>query len=233
MTRCSTDAGFKLLAQAQAAARSGNGTAMIEALMASGFLDGLVRKLSFTYPDLDRADVDDVVAAAAGDAFEAIRQGRAITQLGGFISRAASNRANDKWENDYLPRRSAQDLPEGSTEDELDDCDRSRADDLADHRRDEAVRLARQLLPNVGQGQILDVMTMVIDAVAVRDTDFCPEVVANVLAISQGSARKLMSRGLERLRRAAVAAGIELPDEIPIHPDRNDATEASEESTDD
>lgn len=225
--------GLKLLAQAQAAARRGDAPGMIAALMASGFLDGLVRKIEYAYSGLDRSDVEDAVAAAAGDAFDAVRSGRAVTQLGGFISRAATNRAIDKWERDYVPRCSADNLPEGSTEDGLDDEERARADALADHRRDEAIRLARHLLPKVGQGQVLDVMTMVIDAVAKRDTDFSPEVVADVLGITQDSARKLMSRGLDRLRRAAIAEGIELPDEIPAHPDNNNADEASEEILDD
>lgn len=225
--------GFKLLAQAQAAARRGDAAGMIEALMASGFLDGLVRKIEFAYSGLDRSDVEDAVAAAAGDAFDAIRSGRAVTQIGGFLNRAATNRAIDRWERDYVPRRSVDNLAEGSTDDGLDDEERSRADALADHRRDEAIRLARRLLPKVGQGQVLDVMTMVIDAVAARDTDFSPEVVADVLGITQDSARKLMSRGLDRLRRAAIAEGIELPDEIPTHPDSNDVDQASKEVLDD
>lgn len=226
-------AGMALLAKAQAAARAGDAASMAEALMGSGFLDGLVRQIGFAYPGLDRADVEDVVASAAGDAFEAVRSGRAVTQLGGFLSRAARNRATDKWEQEYRPRQSAEHLPEGTTEDGLNDDARAHADALADHRLDEAVRLARRLLPKVGQGQVLDVTTMVIDAVAARDTDFSPEVVADVLGITKDSARKLMSRGLDRLRRAARAEGIELPDELPIHPVPNTALALEEETADD
>ena len=81
-------------------------------------------------------------------------------------------------------------------------------------RRHEALRLAREMLPRIGTGQIVDVMELLIDAAEHGVPDLPAVSIAETLAISEAAARTLMSRGLARLRREAEKAGVQFPEEI-------------------
>ena len=75
--------------------------------------------------------------------------------------------------------------------------------------------MARELIPRIGDGQIVDVMELVIDAAAQRLPDLPAASIGESLGISEGAARKLVSRGLKRLRREAERAGVTMPTDIP------------------
>jgi len=154
---------------------------MVEALHASGYLDGLVRRLQKQWSHLPRADVDDCVAEAVNSAFEAVSGGRRISQLGAWLWKAVDNLASDRWRIEHQGRRSADDLPEDANDLDLDDEERARRDALADHRRSEAIRLARGLLPRVGHGQVIAVMEIVIETVEAGLPDLSAETVAETL----------------------------------------------------
>ncbi len=76
--------------------------------------------------------------------------------------------------------------------------------------------MARELLPRIGYGQVVDVMEILIDAVENELPDLPAADIAEQLDISAAAARTLVSRGLKRLRRLAdqegVAALVELSD---------------------
>ena len=61
----------------------------------------------------------------------------------------------------------------------------------------------------------MDVMELVIDAAAQGLPDLPSAEIAEALGISEGSARKLVSRGLQRMRREAERAGVEMPEDLP------------------
>lgn len=223
-----------LLVKAQTAAKAKDALGMVEALHASGFLAGLKRMLQRKWSRMPAADVDDSVADAVESAYTTVSGGRRVGDLGAWLWKAADNVANDRWERDHAVIRELDDAAGATATPETTADERQQLDALAEHRKAEAVRLARQLLAAVGHGQVREVMELVIDAVEAGEPDLPPEVVADTLAISRDAARALMSRGLTRLKAAARAQGFELPDEIPaeLPPDEDDET-SEKDPTDD
>lgn len=94
-------AGRRLLVLAQEAARARDAAGMVAALQASGYLAGLVRRLQKQWPRLAREDIDDCVAESVSGAYEAVGQGQRILQLGGWLWKAAYNKATDRWETHF------------------------------------------------------------------------------------------------------------------------------------
>ena len=78
-------------------------------------------------------------------------------------------------------------------------------------RVEAALAHAHQLLPRIGRGQVLEVMTLFLEAVELGIPDFPPSAIADTIGISEAQARTLLHRGLGRLRREAERDGIELP----------------------
>jgi DNA-directed RNA polymerase specialized sigma24 family protein len=189
---------------------------MIEALTASGFLYGLVRRLQRQWPALPPTEIDDCVATTVDFAFAALSDGRVVRNLGAWLWKTAANTAQDRWRAEYAVRAGDETEIDGlAAPDAETECARREREELDDLRRAEAIRLARELLPRIGDGQVVDVMELVIDAAAQGLPDLPASEIADALGISEGSARKLVSRGLQRLRREAERAGIEMPAELP------------------
>ncbi|MDN2565291.1 sigma-70 family RNA polymerase sigma factor [Aquibium sp. A9E412] len=206
----------ELLRTATTAAARGDPIGMIEALTASGFLFGLVRRLQKQWSKLPPTEVDDCVAVAVDSAFAAVSAGRPVRNLGGWLWKVASNAAQDRWDADFSERARGELEIDGIAGPEVEDTVRRREREaLDDHRRAEAIRLARALLPLIGEGQVVDVMELVIDAAAQGLPDLPSAEIAEALGISEGSARKLVSRGLQRMRREAERAGVEMPEDLP------------------
>ncbi len=191
---------------------------MLEALAASGYMDGLVRRLEWHWSSLPRHEIEDAVAEAVDSAYDAVSKGRPVSSLGGWLFKAASNIASDRWEADYRSRTDDDVDAVGPAQPEDEDAER-----LDDYRRAEALRLARQLLPRIGQGQVVDVMTMVIDAVEQGVVDLSASSIADTLGLSDGAVRSLLSRGFERLQREAQREGIAIPMSIPSITDHDTA----------
>lgn len=193
---------------------------MIEALAGSGFLDGLVRRLEVKWDALPRSEIEECVAQAVDSAYAAIAARRKVANLGGWLWKAADNTANDSWRNDYAHRTSNEaGLGHLVGEEHLSDTERVDQDQQAEFRRGEAIRLARSLLPRIGQGQIINVMELVIDAVEQGVPDLSPADIGEAIGITPDAARTLLNRGFSRLRREARCEGIELPEDL----DDNDA----------
>ena len=86
---------------------------------------------------------------------------------------------------------------------------------LSEARRKEGIRVARELLPRLGQGQVVAVMAILIDAVENELPDLPPSSIAEQVGISEDAARTLVSRGLRRLGRLAEQEGVEVPMNLP------------------
>lgn len=221
-TTIPTGTDVDLFQAAKAAASAGRPDDMLQALSASMFLDGLVRMHRKRWGQrLPETEIEDCVARSVDAAYDGIRAGKPVHNLGAWLWKVTDKAAQDRWNKDYRRRRgSAEDMAEAPDE-AVGDNERIEADALADHRRSEAVRFARQLLPRLGQGQITDVMGLLIEAVEQGLPDLPADLVADTLGISAGSARKLVSRGLERLQREAAKEGVEFLDTL-INTDSNE-----------
>jgi DNA-directed RNA polymerase specialized sigma24 family protein len=186
---------------------------MIVALATSHYFDGLKSRLWRNWHGrMPESELDECIAVAVDSAYDAVRQGRSIGNLGAWLWKAASNRASDCWREEYASHSDVE--IEGLKEAEPID-DGGIDDGLAEHRRAEAIRLARRLLPRIGQGQIVEVMELVINAVEQGIEDLPPAAIAATLGLSEPAVRSLLSRGFERLAREARREGIELPIEVP------------------
>jgi hypothetical protein len=148
-----------LFQAAKAAAADGRPDDMLQALSASMFLDGLVRLHRKRWGQrLPASEIEDCIAQSVDVAYDGIRAGKPVHDLGAWLWKVADKAAQDRWTNDYRRRRGAAEDYAEAPDLALGDEERAEADALADHRKSEAVRFARQLLPRLGQGQITDVM---------------------------------------------------------------------------
>jgi DNA-directed RNA polymerase specialized sigma24 family protein len=203
----------KHLEKAQEAAKQGLPDVMLEELSMSGFLDGAVRGLERKWSgQLPRMELDDAMAVAVDSAYAGLRGGKTIRNLGAFLWKAADNEATDRWRHDYGRRQELS--GEESSAAPMAEDERAALDELADRRRAEALRYARQLLPRIGQGQVQAVMEILIDAVEKGMPDLPSSAIADALGIGEDSARTLLSRGIARLKREARKEGISFPEDI-------------------
>ena len=206
----------KLLARAQQAANQGDVAGMLSALVESRYLDGLVRRLQRKWRgSLPRTEVDDCIARSVDVACDAVHKNRSIPNLGAWLWKAADNSANDRWTSDHAHRT---DRYEGS----LDVADPRETVREREERRQRkelrlrrAVRIAHELLPRIGEGQVRDVMELLIAAAEDGLPDLPASAIADALGISTNAARTLVSRGLRRLKRLAEQEGVEMPTDLP------------------
>ena len=211
------DNAARLLGQAQEAVNRGDPVNMLDALAASHYLDGLTRRLQKQWGNsLPAQEVDDCIAQAVDAACAAVFKGRQVRNLGAWLWKAATNIADDKWRSDYSHRL---DLDTAALPGRLELGGTFREDaerrDLGEMRRIEAIRIARGLLPRIGQGQVVDVMEVLIDAAEDRLPDLPASYIAEQVGISESAARTLVSRGLTRLRRLAEEEGVGMPMDLP------------------
>jgi DNA-directed RNA polymerase specialized sigma24 family protein len=156
-----------------------------------------------------------VVAQTVDKAFDAISQGRPVTNLGGWLWKASCNAVSDLWNEHHRGRINGDDLDRNYRQPvPVTDSERAVIDDHRDKCRNEAISVARRLLPKIGEGQIRDVMGLVIDAVEQQVPDLPASQIADALGIGEDSVRTLLSRGFKRLRRAAADEGVAWPDDL-------------------
>ncbi len=77
-----------------------------------------------------------------------------------------------------------------------------------DEKRAQAITRARDLLPKLGQKNIQDVMSLVIDAVEAGREDLPSREIAEALGLQPATVRTLKMRGFERLARVAREEGL-------------------------
>lgn len=194
------------LAEAQRAAAEGDPLAMVQALYGSGFLEGLVRKIQRGWPGID-ADV--AVADAVETLYNEVSDGERVLNVGAFLFKVASFKASDEARKreraDEVSRSAAElDVPPEARPEPEPQGDR-------DARRAKALQLARSLLPQIGTGNVLGVMSYVFDAVAKRRTDLPENEIAEALGLKKATVHVLLHRGFERLERLARKKGFNIP----------------------
>ena len=218
------DDAARLLERAQEAINRRDLVKMLEALAASHYLDGLTRRLQKQWGNsLPAEEVDECVAQALDAACATVFRGRHIRTLGAWLWKAATNIADDKWRSDYSRRQDVDTaaLP-GKIEPGETFREAAERRELREMQRKEAIRIARGLLPRIGQGQVVAVMEILVDAAEDGLPDLPASSIAEQVGISVSAARTLVSRGLRRLERLAEQECIEVPTDLPETDTDND-----------
>lgn len=204
-----------LLEEATLAARTGDAPRMLSALDRSGFLDGLVYRLRSQWPTLAPFEHRDIVARAVDAAYSFVAEGGKVANLGAWLWKSAHHIATAQHRDHYDRRGTHEELEAATAPEPQTEAERAEQDDLDEFRRAEAVRVARSLLPCMGDGHLRDVMEMVVEAAAAGNVDLPASEIGEALGLDADAVRSLMSRGFKRLGREAEKAGIRLPDELP------------------
>lgn len=107
-----TDA--SLFLAAKSAASNGRPDDMLQALSASMFLDGLVRMHRKRWGHrLPAAEIEDCIAHSVDAAYDGVRSGKPVRNLGAWLWKVADRALQDRWTLDHRRRRgSAEDLAE-------------------------------------------------------------------------------------------------------------------------
>lgn len=189
------------------AAQAGDALGLVAALSEARALDGLARRLRRQWPGLQATDVEAVVALAVDDLQATVASGEKVGNVMGWLFKVSHRKASrvvrpeDPLDQRGIDLLAAERWRSWSRTE-------SDQDDLVERRRAEAIRVARGLMPRLGQKNVQDVTTYLIDAVEAGRADLPHREVAEALGLSEGTVRVSMKRGLDRLARIARAEGL-------------------------
>jgi DNA-directed RNA polymerase specialized sigma24 family protein len=198
------------LREAVECARKRDSRGYVINLAGSHALDGITRTLEAKWPQVDGSIVEAAVAEAADALYDALASGRTIAVPAGFLWRTAHNK---------LLKRHAAGL---SVSEPFDESigEHNRVDNAVtdgpdrETMRGEAIRLARSLLPTLGQTTVLQVMSVIIDCLERGESYVDNAFIADTLGLTKETVRKAKHRGFQRLEREARQRGITLDDDL-------------------
>ena len=185
-------------------------------------MDGLHRRLSnallrnWRGTEFAADFVDDCICQSLLETANALLAGRQIKNLRAYVLKAADR----KLYNAVLHQRTMRDEQQlvatrlhAPLVDQSEAEARSRSEEFAVAK---ALMVARELLPHVGTGRVIEVLEVFLEAVEQGIPDLPASSVADTLGLSPSEVRSLLHRGLTRMRRAAAERGITLPQ--ALHP---------------
>ncbi len=206
------DKGPTLLALERAAAQAAEGDAegALRTVVASGYPDRLVTgTLAARYSRVPRDVRAEAVAEGVAALHQAVVARRPVPRPGGYVLKVAdaicANEQRRQEAQASVHVLTDRDLlgatnPWAVTEDA----------ELRARRRTAAVRLARSLLPRLGQERAQQVMGYVLDAVERGDVHVPSQDIAEALGVSDDVVRQSLSRGFRRLARLGAAQGLDV-----------------------
>lgn len=202
-----------VLEEVQRAIAAGDLQAALGALFASGFVDGLIRQIAVRWDLISFEDAEDVVADAVQALYQNVRQGKRIHSVGGWLWKVAQRKAQDLC----AQRARANKVPtDGSAHSDSTGAAQETAEDNypePEELRIVALRVARRLLPLLGQLNVQRVMTYLFDAVEQGVEDLPPKVIGEALGLDRNTVSKSLERGFRRLRERARIEGESILDE--------------------
>jgi hypothetical protein len=215
-----------LLKAAHDAAVAGNFYGMMEALVSSRFLEGLYRQMQWKWPTYQPDEVATLVGQAIDAFYLQAKAGRRIGSASGYIFKTLQKLAADESER---RERENQFVP-AEAELVLYNVHRGKNYHNSVPRDDlvrEALRIARDLLPGIGEITLRQVGEFYLDAIAKGIAHLDDEALAAAIDKNLETAKRLRRRFLERLTSRAKDAGIRLeaifgPDVFQLEEDSNE-----------
>jgi DNA-directed RNA polymerase specialized sigma24 family protein len=190
---------YEAIASATEAAKRGDATAVVEHLVQSGYTSSLVRRIRRSYPDLDLAVCEGVVAEGVAAVHKAVVDKRLVSNPAPYLLRVATRIAGQET---YRIRGQV-------STDDLEDRDVYRVlesqeeRDQADQLKKEALRIARSLIAQLGLENVQRVMGLIFDAIELGHVSITNAEMADVLDLDEYVVRQSRSRGFRRLERLA------------------------------
>lgn len=209
------EAAKQALNRAVEAGMSGDVRMYLEELAGAPVFDGIVNGLRRRWPDAEDVVLHDAVADATDALYKRLSEGVRVLNPGAFLWGAARNQLL-KWQKgradarghevpldeDYpAPRTAGGDPPD---------------DDPSPERRKEALRIARGLLPRLGQQNVQRVMGFIFDGIEADELYLDNATIADALGLTTETVRRAKERGWKRLEREARKAGIALPESVSV-----------------
>jgi DNA-directed RNA polymerase specialized sigma24 family protein len=202
----------ELLASAKKAAAAGHLGRMLEALHRSFVLDGLTNRIASKWRSLSRDEVELIIAEAVDILYEAIRKGKKVSNLVAYLWKTSDHKACDYYRTQQQNRKTLtsdelEQIPDPSTkiEDELDSC----TQELDwEEKRSQVIAIVRSLLPRLGQHNVQNVMSCILDALAADCMDISNAEIAEALGLTLDVVRQSKKRGFDRLERIVREEGL-------------------------
>lgn len=198
-------------------------------LWSERYVDGLRHRLSnalqknWRGSEFSRDFVDECVCEALLDTANALLAGRQINNLRAYTLKSADRKLSKALSHQRVlrdhERHVATRLHPAPVEEPVAEARARREAFALSH----ALMVARELLPDVGTGRVIEVLEVFLEAVEQGVSDLPASTVADTLGLSPSEVRSLLHRGLTRLRRAAAERGVSLPQ--ALDPTRFDAYE--------
>lgn len=192
-------------------AAAGNAEGAIRAIMDSGYPNRLVngRTLADRYSRVSREVRAEAVAEGVAALHDAIIKETPVPRPGGYVLKVADRlcaqeqrRQEQQASSDVLLDRDLLDAraPWADHEDA----------EIRGRRRSAALRLARNMLPRLGQQRAQEVMGYLFDAVERGAVNVPSQEIAHALDMSDDVVRQSLSRGFRRLERLAGDEGLDV-----------------------
>ncbi len=196
------------LAQAADLAAAGRSWEAMTVLTGSGIEAVILRLVADSMSDLPLSSRERAVGHAMKALFETWDSGSSVRNILAFLKKAAQRKASDLRR--YRVSETAFDLEQHDAEAQAELWDEG-----YQVRREIALRLARELLPDLGLPSVEDALTAMLDLIE-QGEPAKPAQVAITLGIdNDGTLRQQLKRGLDRLEeRAAQRDLTELIDKI-------------------
>ncbi|MEO1009563.1 MAG: sigma-70 family RNA polymerase sigma factor [Planctomycetota bacterium] len=184
------------------AAIAGQPGQMLVELRAAGFLDAAAKTLRGKHPALDHDQVDASIAEGIDETYRRCRSAGQIRNFTAYIWKVAHHKCSARarvvaressLEHTPPPQAPGSGIPE------------SEAEDRESLR--EGLRVARSLIPRLGQENVVTVMTLLLEAVESGVFYVSAADISDATGLSENTVRQCLSRGRRRLRELARQQG--------------------------
>ncbi len=196
----------------------------------SRFLDGAERTLEDGW-GLDKEAIHEILSESVDKLYDAALRKGTILFPGGYFFKIIERKATDYYRS-HKKSEEFDDARKYHTEtSQQEGKKRINADPEHEHDAQikEGIRIARSLLPTIGEENVQKVMSYIINAVESGVVDISNREIAEAIGLSAVSVRKWKQRGFERLKRAAIKEGYRKEFFRDITPIDNEEEENDEE----
>lgn len=202
----------ELLASAKKAAAAGHLGRMLEALHRSFVLDGLTNRIASKWRSLSRDEVELIIAEAVDILYAAIRDLKKVSNLVAYLWKTSDHKADNYYRTQQKNRKiiapnELEQIPDQSTEFE-DELDSSTQELDWEEKRPRVIAIVRSLLPRLGQRNVENVMTYILDALSADCMDISNAEIAEALGLTLDVVRQSKKRGFDRLERIVREEGL-------------------------